>query len=161
MVRKYEQSTEGIRHFAYGSNMDPEQMNDRGAPFTERRRAVLSGWALRFNKKATKDAMKGEGRGNVVIDPKGIVEGVLYSITKSGLDGLDKNEGYPGHYDRKELEVRLDDGTRGKAWVYIAQPQYVQEGLKPRKEYLAHYLKGKDVLSPQYYEWLRNTQTVD
>ena len=68
VVRRYEQSSEGVRHFAYGSNMDPTQMNDRGAPFTERRRAVLSGWALKFNKRATKDAMKGEGRGNVVTD---------------------------------------------------------------------------------------------
>ena len=140
--------------------MDPKQMNNRGAPFTERRRAVLMGWALKFNKRATKDAMKGEGKGNVVVDPMGVVEGALYSITKSGLDGLDRHEGYPGHYDRKELEVRLDDGTKVDAWVYVAQPRYVKEGLRPRKDYLARYLKGKDILSPQYYEWLSNTQTV-
>lgn len=152
VIRRDEQSTGEVKHFAYGSNMDPKQMNDRGAPFTERRRAVLSGWTLKFNKRATKDAMKGEGRGNVVIDPKGIVEGALYSITKSGLEGLDKHEGYPTHYDRKELEVRLDDETKVRAWVYIAQPQYIEEGLKPRKEYLARYLKRKDILSPQYYE---------
>ena len=48
--------------------------------------------------------------------------------------------------------MRLDDETRVKAWVYIAQPQCVEEGLKPRKEYLARYLKRKDILSPQYYE---------
>lgn len=161
IVQREEQSTGRVKHFAYGSNMDPKQMNDRGAPFTERRRAVLTGWILKFNKRATKDAMKGEGKGNVVIDPKGIVEGALYSITRSGLDGLDLHEGYPTHYDRKELEVRLDDGTRVKAWVYIARPKYVEEGLRPRKDYLDRYLKGNDILSAQYYDWLKNTQTVD
>jgi cation transport regulator ChaC len=161
IIQREEQSTGRVNHFAYGSNMDPKQMNDRGAPFTERRRAVLMGWALKFNKRATKGALKGEGKGNVVIDPKGTVEGALYSITKAGLEGLDRHEGYPTHYDRKELEIRMDDGTRTKAWVYIAQPQYVEEGLKPRKEYLARYLKGKDILSPQYFEWLKNTRTID
>jgi len=45
--------------------------------------------------------------------------------------------------------------------VYIAQPNMIEEGLKPTKEYLAHYLEGKDLLSPEYYGMLKNIETLD
>jgi cation transport regulator ChaC len=151
-----------VLYFAYGSNMDPKQMKERGAPFTKRKHAVLKGYILKFNKKATgKKAKPGEGKGNVVPDSHTIVEGVLYDITQSVLDRLDEKEGYPKHYDRKEMYVYLDDGTKVKAWVHIAQPSMVEDGLKPTKEYLSHYLKGKDLLSPTYYQWLEKVETLD
>ena len=108
-----------------------------------------------------KKAKPGEGKGNVVPDSHTIVEGVLYDITQSVLDRLDEKEGYPKHYDRKEMYVYLDDGTKVKAWVHIAQPSMVEDGLKPTKEYLSHYLKGKDLLSPTYYQWLEKVETLD
>lgn len=153
-----------MRYFAYGSNMDAQRMRKRGAPFTERKRAVLKGYALKFNKIATgPKAKKGEGKGNIVPDPLGVenVEGALYAITKAGLDELDRKEGYPKHYNRKELESNLDDCTKEKAWVYIAQSNMIADGLKPTREYLAHYLKGKDLLSPEYYCMLENVETLD
>ncbi len=61
-----------VRYFAYGSNMDIQQMRERGARFTDRRRAVLKGYVLKFNKKASgANAKKGEGKGNVEPDPEG------------------------------------------------------------------------------------------
>ncbi len=71
----------------------------------------------------------------------------MYTITKEGLEGLDSKEGYPEHYDRKEMEVYLDDGSEVRAWVYVAQPKMIKDGLKPTREYLSHYLKGYDLLS--------------
>jgi cation transport regulator ChaC len=153
-----------MRYFAYGSNMDPKRMKERGSSFTEREHAVLRGYILKFNKKATAtDAKKGEGKGNIECDPTGTAnaEGALYTIKKEGLDELDRCEGYPKHYDKKEMDVFLDDGTKVKAWVYLAQPNMVAEGLKPTKEYLSHYLRGKDLLSPAYYHCLEKTETLD
>jgi len=153
-----------MKYFAYGSNMDPEQMKERGAPFTEREHATLKGYILKFNKKATAtDAKKGEGKGNIECDPTGAAntEGALYTIKKGGLDKLDRCEGYPKHYNRKEMDVYVDDGTKVKAWIYIAQLSMVEDGLKPTKEYLSHYLKGKDLLSPTYYKWLEKTETLE
>lgn len=152
-----------MNYFAYGSNMDQERMKTRGAPFSERKHAVLEGYTLKFNKVATAiDAKKGEGKGNIERDITGaaIVEGVLYTITSAGLSKLDRCEGYPGHYDRREIDVRTDEGTKVRAWVYIAQPDMVVEGLKPTREYLSHYLKGKDLLSPNYYNWLEKTEIL-
>ncbi len=128
-----------VRYFAYGSNMDVRQMRERGARFTDRRRAVLKGYILKFNKKASgPNAKKGEGKGNVEPDPAGAwnTEGAVYTITKEGLEGLDSKEGYPEHYDRKEMEVYLDDGSEVRAWVYVAQPKMIKDGLKPTREYL-------------------------
>ncbi len=138
--------------------MNPERMRERNAEFLERRKALLRGWRLVFNKVAHRNP--GEGYANIAKDKKGIVEGVLYLITKEGLSNLDRYEGYPCEYDRKVLEVVLEDGSRVKAWVYVAQPDKVRDGLKPSKEYLDHLLKGCDLLSEEYCEMLRKIETL-
>ena len=147
-----------MKYFAYGSNMDVQQMEEREVCFTGRKKAVLEGYALKFNKIASgKEAKEGEGKGNVVTDPQGITEGALYEMTEAGLRKLDGNE---KGYDRVKLGVRLD-GSKVKAWVYVAQPDKVREGLRPRGKYLKHYLKGKDLLSSEYYQMLEKVETID
>ncbi len=149
-------------YFAYGSNMDAEQMRTRGADFTERSRANLQGFVLTFNKIAGgTDPKQGEGKGNVAPHADGVVEGALYAILDAGLKSLDRREGYPSHYSRTVLKVRRDDGTEVEAWVYIAQPNMVKEGLRPTKEYLRRYLNGKDLLSAKYFQKLQGTETLD
>jgi hypothetical protein len=51
---------------------------------------LLRGWTLKFNKKATsQNSMKSEGKGNIVPDAKGIVEGafVLYHQVRARRPG--------------------------------------------------------------------------
>lgn len=150
-----------ILYFAYGSNMDAQQMRDRRVGFSARKRAALPGYSLGFNKIATgAKAKKGEGKGNIVRDSNGTVEGAIYTVT-SRLESLDGYEGFPKHYGRKKLEVRLENGKIVKAWVYLARKNMVAEGLKPTQEYLSHYLKGKDLLSPTYLKTLSRVETLD
>ena len=139
--------------------MDAEQMRKRGAPFTDRSWALLRGYLLKFNKRATAtEAKRGEGKGNVVCDPKAKVEGALYEISEAGLLKLDDRE--KGYY-RVELWVEGKDGTGREAWVYIAHPDMVREGLKPTCEYLHRYLAGRDLLSEEYCEMLAMVETLD
>ena len=120
---------------------------------------MLNGYALKFSKKAMgKSAKEGEGKGNVACVPKGITEGVLYEITSEGLTRLDQWE---KGYERKELVINLRDGSPIRAWVYMAKPSVTKDGLKPTKAYISHFLKGADLLSPQYFKWLENTETLD
>ncbi len=147
-----------VYYFAYGSNMNPKRMIERNAEFLERRRAVLRGWKLVFNKIARRNPK--EGYANIVRDEGNVVEGVLYQIYEEGLSSLDIYEGYPHDYDRKLLEVELEDGSKVKAWVYVAQPDKVREGLKPSREYLENLLKGCDLLSKEYCEKLRKVETL-
>lgn len=138
--------------------MNPNRMKERGVNFFERKRAILRGWKLVFNKVASDNPEKGYA--NIVRDENSIVEGILYLIDDKDVEKLDIYEGCPSHYDRKELEVELEDGSKVKAQVYIAQPDKVKEGLKPSREYLNHLLKGCDLLSEEYCEKLRNVKVL-
>ena len=97
-----------MKYFAYGSNMNAERMEERGVEFSGRERAILEGWILKFNTVASQN----EGYANIVLDEKGIVEGILYEIQNHDLKKLDKYEEYPDHYKRIKLKVRLDNGER-------------------------------------------------
>ncbi len=57
--------------------------------------------------------------------------------------------------------MHLSDRTQEDAITYMADSSMTREGLKPNKEYLGHYLKGKDLLSESYYHWLESTETLD
>jgi len=151
-----------MKYFAYGSNMDPNRMKSRGANFTSREHAVLAGYSLHFNKEAQGFSAKpGEGKGNIMPQVGQNVEGALYEIAESGISYLDKCEGFPKHYDKITVTVELDDGTKVDTITYIAKPDKIKNGLKPTREYLSHYLKGKDILTNDYYHKLESWPTVD
>ena len=148
-----------MRYFAYGSNMNPERMIERGVSFTSRERAVLKGWRLKFNKVSSINAR--EGYANIERDDNSVVEGILYTIDDKDIEKLDTYEGYPKHYNRVVLKVKKDNGEEVEALVYIANPDKVKDGLKPSKEYLNHLLRGCDLLSENYCNMLRNWETLD
>jgi len=148
-----------VKYFAYGSNMNPDRMKSRGVKFLRRIHAVLNGWRLEFNKVSFRNPR--EGYANIVRDENSIVEGILYEILDSDIGKLDRYEGYPDHYDRITVKVRLDNGSEIEAFTYIAQPDKVRSGLKPSKEYLNHLLKGSDLLSKEYRDRLSKLETLN
>ncbi len=150
-----------MKYFAYGSNMNPERMRKRGVNFLDRKCAVLEGWRLMFNKKPSRPTHPQEGYANIERDENSVVEGVLYTIKDEDIEQLDRYEGYPNHYDRIKVKVKLRNGEEVEAITYVARPDKVEEGLKPARGYLGHLLKGKDCLSKEYYEMLENWETVD
>jgi len=152
-----------MKYFAYGSNMSLARMKaERKINFTNRQHAVLKHYSLQFNKLATgKDAKPGEGKGNIVCDKEGLVEGALYDIEPVDRNKLDCFEGYPFHYNRITVMIQLDNGSVVEAFTYIAQPDKIRDGLKPTKKYLDYYLKADDILSPRYLQKLKSWPTVD
>lgn len=43
----------------------------------------------------------------------------VFEVPLGGLTGpYDRLEGYPGFYDRHEVDINLDDGSTLKAWIY-------------------------------------------
>lgn len=146
-------------YFAYGSNMSKNRMRSRNVRFSKRRHAVLKGWRLEFNKIASHN--RREGYANIVRDENSTVEGVLYEIPDSDLQKLDQCEGYPSHYNRIEVEVQLDNGSKVRALTYVANPEKVKSGLKPSKEYLSYLLEGSDLLSEEYRRKLSGLETLD
>ncbi|MBV8393389.1 MAG: gamma-glutamylcyclotransferase [Alphaproteobacteria bacterium] len=151
-------------YFAYGSNMNPARLVDgrlaaKGVTMGQRIGGRLDGWTLAFNKVARSPI--GAGAGNIVTAPGGVVHGTLNLMPEAGLDVLDVWEGVAGgHYERRAMPVvRADSGETVDAVVYVALK--VGEGLRPTREYLAHFLAGRDLLPADYWEWLRATPTFD
>ena len=130
--------------FSYGSNLNVNRMNERGVKFSKIIPVILKDFILKFNKVSKKQGAVA----NIQFYKGGIVEGVLYEV--ESLEQLDKYEGYPKHYNR--VLIKIDEYD---AWVYVAQPEYIQEGLQPKQEYLNHLLEGKQYLSEEYYENLK------
>ena len=149
-----------MKYFAFGSNLDAMRMKQRGVKFTSRKKALLGEYELRFNK--MNFAKPGSAFANIVPKSGGVVEGLLYGIDEQGLKNLDKYEGYPKHYNRKEVTLWLaETNEKVKAITYIAQKKMVRDHLKPTKVYLAHLLAGKEFLSDSYFARLNNQPTVD
>lgn len=131
-----------IHYFSYGSNMNSERMIERGVRYDKMIPAKLPNYELRFNKISKQGPVA-----NIVYKQGSVVEGILYRV--QSLDLLDKYEGLKsGHYNRIKLNIEGFD-----SYVYICEnPIHIQEGLKPKQEYLNHLLEGKDFLSEEYYK---------
>ena len=74
-----------------------------------------------------------EGYANIIQDEKSVVEGIIYEISDSDIAKLDYYEGYPFHYDRIKVRVKLDDGQEVEAVTYIAQPDKIGKWIKAKQ----------------------------
>jgi len=139
-----------IHYFSYGSNMNPARVRQRQMAFDAHMPAQLSGYALAFNKRSHK--YPGAASANVVTaGATSLVEGVVYRLKHADqIQMMDPFEGYPRLYKRFELPVQTLSGPV-MAWTYIANAEYVVEGLKPARWYLEHLLAGREHLSADYY----------
>lgn len=83
--------------FYYGSYMDPDVLRRFGADPQAPRRATLPGWRLAFSPHA-----------DMVRDPVGTVEGVVYDLPQDELDRLYGPNGFVTTY--RPVPVVLADG---------------------------------------------------
>ncbi|MDF1691612.1 MAG: gamma-glutamylcyclotransferase [Zhongshania sp.] len=140
-------------YFSYGSNMNSARMEARGLAFTRAESARLCGYRLVFNKRS--HCTVGVAYANVVHSSQCAVEGVLYTLADpSALNIMDRFEGTPVRYSRECLAVQTAVGVKN-AWIYLANPAYVEAGLLPESGYLAHLLAGAEFLSAEYMAMLR------
>lgn len=147
------------RYFAYGSNMNPDRVRERGIVFHQVLGARLPGYSLAFNKSSGRHP--GVGHANIVFDPAAVVEGVLYWL--DGADEIvkmDQFEVTPINYSRDIVEVETQHGPQ-LSWTYFANPAVRMAGLKPPRTYMNHLLAGKAYLSRTYYERLVNWECVE
>ncbi len=148
-----------IKYFAYGSNMDPKRMKNREVNYLKREHAILEGWRLNFDKLVSENSNKGNA--NIEKYDESLVEGKLYTIKYGDLEIFDEHEGFSDHYKKLKVWVKLDNGEKEEAIIYVANSEKVKNGLKPRKNYLNYLLQGCDLLSKKYCENLRKWATLD
>ena len=146
-------------YFAYGSNMNPARVTDRGLRFDRVRNAMLGSVRLSFDKQS-REHPRG-GHANLTFDRASRAEGVLYRLRDAlEIERMDPFEAAPVNYSRDVVVVE-SDGERVAAWTYFANAAVVRHGLRPERQYLEHLLAGRDYLSPRYFAWLSETTCVD
>lgn len=140
------------RYFAYGSNMNPARVRERGLEVLAISAAALHGVRLGFDKQAREHA--GAGHACLSFDAAGIVEGVLYQLaSEADLLRMDHFERTPINYSRELVTVVTADGTVS-AWTYFANPAVWRSGGRPSRDYLSHLLAGRAYLSDAYFQRL-------
>lgn len=137
-----------VFYYAYGSNMSEQRMLDRKITFFSRKFGILKDYRLVFNKISKSN--NNISFANIVESIGDFVEGVIYEINEYDIKKLDKFEGYPLHYTRKN--VIIDNIS---CVVYIAQNEWIKEGVYPTKEYINYLLEAKDLLSEEYYNKIK------
>jgi len=143
--------------FGYGSNMCFGRMKRR----VESLEFVVIGVLADFSFVLNKLSKDGSAKGNITADQGERVFGVVYSLSETDLDALNKWEGLgDGYALRKDLQVHDLDGHQfdQPVLVYIADPRYLVDGLWPYSWYKRHIVEGArhHELPADYIEWLES-----
>ena len=123
------------KYFAYGSNLDLSQMKRRCPECRLISKGSLSGHSLTFNRFSNG---WGGGVADVIQDQDSKVWGLVFEISDSDLERLDRYEGYhkdqTSMYERWKAVIDTPNGQISDVWVYtvVEKQKYVQ----PTLEYL-------------------------
>lgn len=125
-------------YFAYGSNMLTERLQKRCPSATVVGVAAADNYCLCFSKRSR----DGSGKAALVASPGEKVHGILFEISDTERDNLDKAEGYPNGYSRNDrFQVTCDsDGSLIDATTYLATE--TEPDLLPYDWYRALVLAG-------------------
>ena len=128
-------------YFGYGSNLDREDWNkwcnDRGydpSGLVELGPAWLPEYWMKFHYYSDG---RGGGAADVVhIGPGFAVPGALFEMDDEALVAMDKKEGHPNYYERKNVHVCLADGRVVEALTYtVVKDKIRREHQPPTEEY--------------------------
>ena len=101
-----------MKYFAYGSNMDVQQMAVRCPDAVVVGTACLPGHRFLINTHGVATVVPSQGES---------IHGVLWEISKADEASLDRYEGVAAGFYRKVItRVWLDDGNAADALIYIA-----------------------------------------
>ncbi len=135
-------------YFAYGSNLDADQLSQRCPSSKGLFRAVLRHYRLDFTHFSSRWV---GGAADVLPHSGAVVWGVLYELDEADLDLLDHFE---RGYDRIALWVEDDSGHSHRAVSYTVREKH---SFRPTEIYLEKILRWGERwrLPPTYLEALR------
>lgn len=120
-------------YIAYGSNLNMAQMAHRCPDAIPVGTAMLRDWRLVFRTHATIEPCRKV--------PMSWVPVVVWEISERDEQALDRYEGYPRYYDKRELDIDM-------------RPLYNGEKVVPVKAMVYIMTKGPEIFAPSdaYYE---------
>ena len=124
-----------IKYFAHGANLDLPQMKRRCPSSKLISKGSLSGYRLTFNRFSSG---WGGGVADVIREPDSKVWGLVFEISDSDLERLDRYEGcykeQTSLYERWKAVIDTPDGQVCDVWVYTVVEK--QNFVQPTLEYL-------------------------
>lgn len=124
-------------YFAYGSNMDLDQMEFRCPAAEVVGNVRLDGYRLTFCSRNPDSGVA------TILPQKGShVDGVLWKITQDCEKSLDHYEGYPYLYGKETIHVQAEDGSSYESMVYVMNAPYKDCPARPSRFYLDGILEG-------------------
>ena len=123
---------ENTMYFAYGSNINLDQMSYRCPDASVMGPVTLEGWELLFRRGGFATIAPKEGEK---------VTGLLWSITPECERSLDCYEGYPRFYDKRMVTVRDGEGRSLSVMAYIMDERF-REPMLPTADYYEGILEG-------------------
>lgn len=128
------------RVFAYGSNLCLGRMLARAPGAVVVATAALPGHALRWHKRGRDGSGKCDALATGVEDD--VVHGAVYAMNAQDKGRLDRFEGLGRHYFGKTVWVRTTHGDDIDAFVYVANPDFVDARAVPWSWYKAFVVSG-------------------
>lgn len=122
-------------YFAFGSNLNQDQMSQRCPDAVPLERAELPSHHLLF-----KGNSRGFGVATVERKNDSSIPGALWAISERDLKTLDRYEGYPRLYTRGVIRVVNEDGQILEAMTYWMHQHYPK--AMPSNDYLTTIYNG-------------------
>lgn len=126
-----------------------ERLGREGHTFFARRHGTARGYRLVFDKRSSIEEYVGYA--NIRPNLGSCVEGTLNELDDAALALLDRIELVPSQY-RREL-IKVHDSATGEhvsAFAYLAQPDVIDDTVRPTRDYVERLLRAADVLPPAY-----------
>ena len=143
-----------IYYFAYGSNMDKEDLDKwcrtRGLPlvkFLSISPAKLNGYALSFNYFSIS---RNGGAANIMLSSNDCVHGLLVTMEEVDFNTIRVKEGYPRYYDEIYVQVETFDGV---LVPNVMTYKVVQHLEKPEHQLPKRYYLGLIINNAQKYNF--------
>ena len=127
--------TEGKLYFAYGSNINLDQMVHRCPAAEVVGPVVLENYRLLF-----RGNRRGRGVATIVPHKGQTVHGLLWKITPECERSLDAYEGWPSLYEKQSVIVRDRAGQESTVMVYVMD--VFREPAEPSRYYYDGILEG-------------------
>jgi len=140
-------SISGVAYFAYGSNIDPQQMAIRCPSSKLAAKATLNEYRFIINE---------QGVASIIAEEGSKVEGLLWDLSPSDINWLDRYEGLQaGLYEKCLVQISLENGKVVLAFAYVATN--ANRGT-PRPDYLERIVGNaeKHSFSSAYVSYLRS-----
>lgn len=124
---------EEILYFAYGSNINLEQMAHRCPDAQIVGPVTLENYELQF---------RGSGFATVAPKKGSTVHGLVWKLTPNCEQSLNRYEGYPRHYTKQTVTVKDAAGNEIPVMVYIMEEPYCRQPALPSPYYYRVIQRG-------------------